>query len=346
MLNASTPRGTWGSLQDHWNTLAWAKWPTHQCRDSPETWQSLTWHAMTKGPSVGNRPIDGKLHRFPQSSWNNPHRYIHGFPDSSVGKESARNAGDPSLIPGSERSAGEGIGYPLQYSWASLVAQLVKNLPAMRETWVRCLGWEDLLEKGKAIHSSILAWRSPWTLQSMGSQRFGHDWATLIFTFICGRLISLAYEITQPIKTNHAIFWGLLSSEMAHSLWRVFLSKQIYFLSIAFYLSISVSDWILSMMRHKEPKLHYVLTLGMWSQFETVQVLTWVLAGLESWAMDSSPIWAVWFQYYKSNKYSAGPQLLESFTLHCSPSTQFPSSEEYISIFFGCPSNDKLFIFK
>ena len=79
-----------------------------------------------------------------------------GFPDSSVGKESACNAGDPSLIPGLERSTGEGIGYPLQYSWASLVAQLVKNLPAMQETWVLSLGWEDPLEKGKAIHSSIL----------------------------------------------------------------------------------------------------------------------------------------------------------------------------------------------
>ena len=51
----------------------------------------------------------------------------------------------------------EGIGYPLQYSWASLVAQLVKNLPVMWETWVRYQGWEDLLEKGKATHSSILA---------------------------------------------------------------------------------------------------------------------------------------------------------------------------------------------
>ena len=79
-----------------------------------------------------------------------------GFPDSSVGKESACNAGDTSLIPGSGRSIGEGIGYPLQYSWASLVAALVKNLPAMRETWVRSLGWEDPLEKGKATHSSIL----------------------------------------------------------------------------------------------------------------------------------------------------------------------------------------------
>ena len=86
------------------------------------------------------------------------------FPDSSVGKESTCNAGDPGLIPGLERSSGEGTGYPLQYSWASLVAQLVKNLPAMQETWVRSLGWEDPLEKGKATHSSILAWRIPWTV--------------------------------------------------------------------------------------------------------------------------------------------------------------------------------------
>ena len=79
------------------------------------------------------------------------------FPDSSVGKESAGNAGDPSSIPGSGRPAGEGIGYPLQYSWASLVIQLVKNPPAMRETWVQSLAWEDPLQKGKATHSSILA---------------------------------------------------------------------------------------------------------------------------------------------------------------------------------------------
>ena len=71
------------------------------------------------------------------------------FPDSSVGKESTSNAGDLSLIPGLGRSAEEGIGYPLQYSWASLVAQLVKNQPAMLETWVQSLGWEDALEKGK-----------------------------------------------------------------------------------------------------------------------------------------------------------------------------------------------------
>ena len=80
-----------------------------------------------------------------------------GFPHSSIGKESSCNAGDPGSIPGSGRSAGEVIGYPLQYTWASLVAQLVKNLPAMRETWVQSLDWEDPMEKGKATHSSILA---------------------------------------------------------------------------------------------------------------------------------------------------------------------------------------------
>ena len=65
------------------------------------------------------------------------------------------------MIRGLGRSAGEGIGYPLQYSWTSLVAQLVKNLPAMWETWVQSLGWDNHLEKGKATHSNILAWRIP-----------------------------------------------------------------------------------------------------------------------------------------------------------------------------------------
>ena len=90
--------------------------------------------------------------------------YARGFPDSSLGKESACNTGDPGLIPGLGRSAGEEIGYPLQCSWVSLVAQLVKNPPAMWETWVRSLGSEDPLEKGKATPSSILAWRIPWTV--------------------------------------------------------------------------------------------------------------------------------------------------------------------------------------
>ena len=92
------------------------------------------------------------------------HQLSLGFSDSSIGKESACNAGDPGSIPGPGRSTGEGIGYLLQYPWASLVAQLVKNLPAMWETWVRSLGWGGPLEKGKATHSSILTWRIPWTV--------------------------------------------------------------------------------------------------------------------------------------------------------------------------------------
>ena len=84
------------------------------------------------------------------------------------------------MIPRSGRSPGEELGSPLQYSWASLVAQMVKNPPAMRETWVQSLGWEDPLEEGMATHSSILAWRIQWSkepggLQSIGLQRAGHD---------------------------------------------------------------------------------------------------------------------------------------------------------------------------
>ena len=74
------------------------------------------------------------------------------FPDSFVGKESAYNAGDPGLIPGSGRSPGKQIGYPLQYSWASLVAQMVKNVPTMQDTWVRSLGQEDPPEEDMATH--------------------------------------------------------------------------------------------------------------------------------------------------------------------------------------------------
>ena len=98
-----------------------------------------------------------------------------GFPNSS-----ACNAGNPGLIPGSGISAGEGKGYALQYSRVSILAQLVKNLPAVQETWVRSLGWEDLLEEEMATHSSTLAWKIPWMeepgrLQSMGSQRVRHN---------------------------------------------------------------------------------------------------------------------------------------------------------------------------
>ena len=102
-----------------------------------------------------------------------------GFPCGSAGKEYACNAGDLGSIPGL-RSPGEGKGYTLQYSWASLVAQMVKHLPAMQETWVQSLGWEDPLEEVMATHSSILAWRILWAeepggLQSLGSHGVEHD---------------------------------------------------------------------------------------------------------------------------------------------------------------------------
>ena len=84
-----------------------------------------------------------------------------GFPGGSGGKEPTCNAGDPSSVPGPGRSPGEGNGYLLQGSWASPAAQLVKSPPAMWESRVRSLGWEDPLEKGMATCSNILAWRIP-----------------------------------------------------------------------------------------------------------------------------------------------------------------------------------------
>ena len=104
-----------------------------------------------------------------------------GFPHSSVGKESSFNVRDPSLISGSGRYTGEGIGYPLQYSWASLVAQLVKNLPAMWETWVQSLGWEDPLGKGKA--TTLVFWPGefhglyrPWGRNELDTFHFHFHW--------------------------------------------------------------------------------------------------------------------------------------------------------------------------
>ena len=86
---------------------------------------------------------------------------------SSAVKKSALNAGDPGSIAGSGRSPGEGIGYPLQFSWASLVAETVKNPPAMQETWVQSLGREDPLKEDMATYSSILAWRIPMDREAL-----------------------------------------------------------------------------------------------------------------------------------------------------------------------------------
>ena len=113
-------------------------------------------------PSPGDLPDLGIEPMSPQSAG----RFfiLWGFSGSSAHKESACKAGDPSLILGSGRTTKEGIGYSLQYSCAYLVAQLVKNLPVMQETWAPSLGREDPVEKGKATHSSILALWIPWTV--------------------------------------------------------------------------------------------------------------------------------------------------------------------------------------
>ena len=148
-------------------------------------------------------------------------------------KPSAYNVGDLGSIPGLGRSTGEGNGNQLQYSclespmdrraWqatvhrvtksqtrlsnfgASLVAQLVKNLPAVQETRVWSLGWEDLLEKETATHSSILAWKISWTeepggLQSMGSHRVGHDWATITHTARTSHTVINYYYVKECIE--------------------------------------------------------------------------------------------------------------------------------------------------
>ena len=97
-----------------------------------------------------------------------------GFPGGSDSKEPACNAGDLGFIPGSGRSPGEESGYPLQYSWIFLVAPMVKILPAIWETWVPSLGWEDPLERKKASRSSVLAWRIPGMGEPCGCRLWGH----------------------------------------------------------------------------------------------------------------------------------------------------------------------------
>ena len=94
----------------------------------------------------------------------------------------------------------------------SLVAQLVKNSPAMRETWVRSLGWEDPLEKKKATHSSILAWRIPWTVESMGLQRVGHGWVAFTFHQVLVVACSLLWHLCSSLwHTESLAVWHMNS---------------------------------------------------------------------------------------------------------------------------------------
>ena len=118
-----------------------------------------------------------------------PPVHLWGFPHGSVGKESSRNAGDPCSIPGLGRSPGEGIGYPLQYSWASLMAQLVKNLPAMWETWVWSLGWEGPPGEGKGYPLQYSGLENsmdcPWDCkESDTTERLSHFYMLICHLYI------------------------------------------------------------------------------------------------------------------------------------------------------------------
>ena len=134
--------------------------------------------------SYHSDPKEGQCQRMFQLLYNWNSLVALKFPGSSASKERTCNAGDPGSIPVSGSTPEEGIGYPFQYSWASLMAQMVNNPPAMWKTWVQSLGWEDPLEGQAWQHTSIFLPReTPWTekpggLQSMGSQRVRHNWAT------------------------------------------------------------------------------------------------------------------------------------------------------------------------
>ena len=123
--------------------------------------------------------------------------------------QSTCNAGDPGSVPGSGRSAGEGIGYPLEYSWAYLVAQLIKNLPVMSEAWVQSLGWEDSLEKGTVTHAGILDWRIPWT---WGLKESDTTERLSLHYYLCACvLIHLCSVCTQVRVCAHTYcFWEVL----------------------------------------------------------------------------------------------------------------------------------------
>ena len=126
-----------------------------------------------------------------------PSSWYLGFPGSSDGKEATCNTGNSGSIHGLGSSPGEGIGYPLQYFGASLVVQMVKSLPVMRETWVPSLGWEESLEVGMATYSSILAWRIPMDR--------GAWWATVHWVAKSQTQMSML----STMVVLFLIFWGI-----------------------------------------------------------------------------------------------------------------------------------------
>ena len=113
------------------------------------------------------------------------------FPDSSVGNKTNCKAGDPQFNYWVRKIHWRRDRLPTPVFLGSFVAQLVKNLVAMQQTWVRSLDWEDPLDKGKANHSRILSWRIPWTVESTASQRVIHNWETFTLLISCITSIDL-----------------------------------------------------------------------------------------------------------------------------------------------------------
>ena len=146
-----------------------------------------------------------------------PSRPSEVLPDSSAGKESACNAGDPSSIPGSGRSPGEEISYPFQYSWASLVAQLVNNLPAMWETWFDL--WVGKISYRREQLPSPVSW--PGELHGLGLQRVGNDWATFTFIFKDPRRFPTGPPLELPLQQILSIIAARLQrkGEFKKHLW-------------------------------------------------------------------------------------------------------------------------------
>ena len=158
------------------------------------------------------------------------HMSYEGFPGSSVGKETACNAGDPGLIPGSGRSPGEGIGYPLQYSWASLVAQLVKNLPAMQETWVGKIPWRrERLPTPVFWPGEFIGLYSPWVAENQTRLSDFHFyfmlnyWLWSYFHFIlCLDVRGLSnkfspYQLEATLHFTVCLLCGLLFPNQNHN---------------------------------------------------------------------------------------------------------------------------------
>ena len=155
-------RTVWGFLQNKNTTIIWPRNPTSEHIPGENHNSKRYLHSSVYcGTIYNNQDVEATNMSFNRGIDKEDVVYIWGLLGGSVGKESTCNAGDPSLIPELWHSRGEGIGYSVQYSRASLTAYMVKNPAAMQETWVPSLGWWDPLKEGMATHSRILAWRIP-----------------------------------------------------------------------------------------------------------------------------------------------------------------------------------------